>query len=75
MISLYLTFFILIVLDSKFGLYNYSNPVKWIFPFCYIKYRSNSDFSDLEFLCDILIHSIFIASYLWSIDIIKVIIQ
>jgi len=68
-INLYLTFLILIILHSKEGIYPL---VRWIFPICNIVYLQNHDFSDLGFLCDILIHSIFITSYLWSIDIVKI---
>jgi hypothetical protein len=70
MIALYLTFFILIILDYKEELYPLA---KWIFPFCNLRRLLRYEFSDLVFLFDIFIHSIFITSYLCSIGIVKII--
>jgi hypothetical protein len=62
-VSLYLTLLVIITQDYNWQSVPYA---KWLFPFCNLKFRRNKDVNH-EVVLDMILHVIFILSYLWSL--------
>jgi hypothetical protein len=69
-VSLYLTLLVIITQDYNWQSVPYA---KWLFPFCNLKFRRSKDVNH-EVVLDMILHVIFILSYLWSIGLVKVVI-
>ena len=57
--------------------YSYKNceSAKWILPLCNVSFKIINDLNFIFLVLDILLHLIFITSYLYSLGLVKILIQ